>query len=306
MKTTSVLTFLLLASGTCLGLAQEIESSGKSQQASPDLAAIHAASESFVAAFNNHDAKAIAGLWTEEGEYLDDSGRAFIGRAEIEKGYLEFFAGNPDAKIEITIDSLRLLGGDTAIEDGRSAVASSAEGTEQHTEYTVVHVKVRDQWLMASVRDAVIEAPASVSSAADLEWLIGNWTAEDHGIKSESVCSWVVDGRFLERKYTTTQLDGTKSSGVQLIGWNPQGNHVQSWSFSPEGGHTIGIWTPNQDGWSAQMHGMTGDGTLTTSINQLRRLDDNAYVWQSIQRTAGGIAIPDTDEVILKRSPVAP
>jgi len=46
-------------------------------------------------------------LWTEDGEYIDDSGRSFVGRDAIEKGYAEFFAGNPDAKIQITIDSLR-------------------------------------------------------------------------------------------------------------------------------------------------------------------------------------------------------
>lgn len=306
MKATSVLTFLLLASGTCLGLAQELKSSEDSEQSSPDLAAIHAASESYVAAFNKQDATAVAALWTEEGEYLDDTGRVFNGRDEIEKGYQAYFAANPDAKIQVMIDSVRLVSGDTAIEDGRVVVESAADVSRYFTKYTVVHAKVGGQWLMASARVTAIEAPASVSSATDLDWLIGNWIAEEHGIKTESVCSWVVDGRFLERKYTTTQLDGTKSSGVQLIGWNPQGGHVQSWSFSPEGGHAVGIWIPNQDGWTAQMHGMTGDGTLTTSINQLRRLDDNAYVWQSIQRSAGGIAIPDTDEVILKRSPVAP
>ena len=156
---------------------------------------------------------------------------------------------------------------------------------------------------MASVRDALIETPAAVSSAADLEWLVGTWVAEENGIKTESVCNWVVDGRFLERRYTTTQLDGTTSSGVQLIGWNPLEGHVQSWNFSPDGGHAVGIWIPQQGGWTAQMRGTTGDGTLTTSINQLRRLDDNAYVWQSVQRTVGSLTLPDTDEVIWKRQP---
>ena len=130
-------------------------------------------------------------------------------------------------------------------------------------------------------------------------------TAETHGAKIESVCRWVANKSFVERRYTTTLVDGTKMSGVQLIGWNPNGGHVQSWDFSPDGGHAVGTWVPNDGGWSAQMRGVTGDGTLTTAINQLRRLDDNAYVWQSIQRTAGGMVIPDTDEVVLKRIPVA-
>ncbi|MHB8971139.1 MAG: hypothetical protein ACYC3X_17355 [Pirellulaceae bacterium] len=37
------------------------------------------------------------------------------------------------------------------------------------------------------------------------------------------------------------------------------------------------------------------------AINVLTRLDDNAYTWQSVRRTAGGMTLPDTDEVVLKR-----
>ena len=115
--------------------------------------------------------------------------------------------------------------------------------------------------------------------------------------------SWVANKSFVERKFTITHADGTKTSGVQLIGWNPLGGHVQSWSFSPDGGHAIGVWSPQQNGWTAEMHGVTGDGTPTTSVNLLMRLDDNAYVWQSVQRKAGDVALPDTDEVVLKRKP---
>ena len=86
--------------------------------------------------------------------------------------------------------------------------------------------------------------------------------AEEHGATIESVCSWVANKSFIERRYTTTLVDGTKMSGVQLIGWNPNGGHVQSWDFSPDGGHAVGIWFPQQGGWSAQMRGVTGDGTL--------------------------------------------
>ena len=52
------------------------------------------------------------------------------------------------------------------------------------------------------------------------------------------------------------------------------------------------------------MQGMTGDGVSTTSTNLLRRLDDNAYVWQSVDRTVGGVTVSDTEEVVLRRQPV--
>jgi hypothetical protein len=159
----------------------------------------------------------------------------------------------------------------------------------------------RDGQRAPRARDSRVETPSTYHNVADLEWLIGAWTAEEHGAKTESVCRWVAGKSFVERKYTITHADGTTASGVQLIGWNPQGGHVQSWNFSPHGGHAVGVWTPRDGGWSAEIRGTTGDGTSTTAVNLLTRLDDNAYAWQSVERTADGQPLPDTDEVILKR-----
>ena len=266
-----------------------------------ELDAIRRQSQVFVAAFNKRDAKAIATCWTEDGEFIDDTGRRWAGREEIEKGYRNIFADNPDGEIQIAIESLRLVSKGAAIEDGSSFVVSAPVGTGV-SKYTAFHVKVGDQWLMASVRDLWIESPPAVRSAADLEWLVGTWIAEEHGVQTESVCRWAVDDRFLERRYTTTLIDGSKTSGVQLIGWNPLGQHVQSWDFSPDGGHAVGVWTPTDGGWQADVQGTTGTGIPTSAVNVLRRLDGDAYVWQSVQRTLGEASLPDTDEIVIKRS----
>ena len=271
-----------------------------------DMQVIRAESEKFVAAFNKHDAKAVAAFWTADGEYIDDSGRSIVGRDAIEQDYSEFFAENPDVEIQIVIDSLRVLSDDVAMEDGRAAAEPPPPGAPGVSKYTAVHVKVDGKWLMASVRDSWIETPVTRQSVADLGWLIGSWIAEEHGVKNESVCNWVANENFVERKYTTTHVDGTKTSGIQLIGWNPLEGRVQSWSFSPDGGHDVGVWSPVQGGWRAEMRGVTGEGAPTTSVNLLTRLDDNAYVWQSVQRSAGGLSLPDTDEVVIKRQPPAP
>jgi uncharacterized protein (TIGR02246 family) len=267
------------------------------------LAAIRAESTAFVAAFNARDAKAVAALWTDDAEYIDDSGNRFAGRDAIEKGYAAFFAEKPQAEIRIMIDSLRLLSDQAAIEDGRAVLDPAPAGAPGISKYTAVHVKLDGKWLMASVRDTWLETSSAYQNIAALEWLIGTWVAEEHGTKTESVCRWVGNKSFLERHYTTTHADGTKATGVQLIGWNPEQGHVQSWSFSPDGGHAVGIWSPQQDGWTAEMRGVTGEGTSTTAVNVLARLDEDAYVWRSVQRTAGGMVLPDSDEVIWKRRP---
>lgn len=300
MRKTILFVLLLLSPGACLGGAQE-KASKEHPESSQDLAAIRAGSKAFVAAFNKRDAKAVAACWTEDGEYIDDAGRRFAGRDAIEKGYAEFFADNPDVKIRLAIDSLRQVSPNAAIEDGHAVVEPTPAGADGVSQYTVVHAKVEGKWLMASVRDTWIEAPVEERTAADLEFLIGTWVAEERGVQTVSECRWVADGRFIQRRYTTTQLDGTKTSGVQMIGWNPLGGYVQSWDFSPEGGHAVGIWSPIEGGWQAKVQGTTGDGISTAAVNRLMRLDGNAYVWQSVQRSLGEAALPDTDEVVIKR-----
>lgn len=269
--------------------------------ASGDLAAIRATSESFVKAFNSADPQAVANLWTERGDYTDDAGHTFTGREAIAREYTAFFKANPGAKIRLAIDSLKLLSDSAAIEDGRAVLDPAPAGAPATSKYTAIHVKADGKWLMSTVRDSHVEQPSAYRNLADLEWLIGTWAAEEHGAKTESVCRWIAGKSFVERKYTITHADGTAASGVQLIGWNPQGGHVQSWNFSAGGGNAIGVWSPRDGGWAIETRGVTGDGTPTTAINLLTKLDDNAYSWQSVRRTAGGQTLADTDEVVLKR-----
>jgi uncharacterized protein (TIGR02246 family) len=269
---------------------------------SPDLDAIRAASQSFIAAFNKGDAKAVAAHWTENGEYIDEIGRTVSGREAIAAEYAAFFKAQPKSKIHLAIDSLKQLSSGAAIEEGRAVLDPAPPGASAISKYLVVHVKEGDQWLMSTVRDSRVELPSSYRNVADLEWLIGTWTAEEHGAKTVSVCRWIANKSFVERSYTITQHDGMTSSGVQIIGWNPEGGHVLSWNFGGDGGHAVGVWSPIADGWQAEVRGVTGDGTQTTAVNVLRKLDEKAYVWQSVNRTVGGQSVPDTDEIVLRRS----
>ena len=273
----------------------------KKDAESGDLAAIRQASQKYVKAFNEGNAAAVAACWTKDGEYIDESGKVFSGREAIEQEYAEFFAAYKGAQVEVVIDSLRMLSENAALEDGHVKLEPAVPGSGR-TKYTVVHVKVGGQWLMSSVRDSAISAPAAASPLADLEWLIGTWVSEESGFETESVCRWVANKSFVERSYTTQHPDKTTTSGIQLIGYNARGDYLQSWNFSSDGGFAVGVWYPQKNGWSAEIEGTTGGGVLTTAVNILTRLDDNAYSWQSVARSAAGFALPDTDEVIVKRS----
>ena len=303
----TVIVLLALGSASCYGQNPDATLSGNKPadeglNTSADIKAIVASSEAFIAAFNKNDAHAIAALWSEDGDCIDDTGKRFRGRVEIEKVYADFFKSRPGTTIKVVVNSQRLLIPDAALEDGHAILDPAPLGPPAINKYTAIHIKADGKWLMSSVRETRVETLSGYQKVADLEWLIGTWTAEEHGAKTISVCRWIANKSFVERTYTVSHPDHTTTAGVQLIGFNPERGRIQSWNFSPDGGHAIGIWTPRDNGWAAEIRGVSGDGTITGAVNLLTKLDDNAYIWQSVQRTAGGAALPDTEEVVLKRN----
>jgi uncharacterized protein (TIGR02246 family) len=266
-----------------------------------ELQALRQSSQQFVAAFNKGDAKAVAALWTPTGEYVDDSGRVFAGRAAIEAEYARFFKEHPGHTIKLAIDSLKLLSDAAAMEDGRALLDPEPAGAPAISKYTAVHVKVDGKWLMSSVRDVHVPTPSAYGQLRDFEWLIGSWEAEEHGAKTEVTCRWIANKSFFERSYRVTKGGQVTAAGVQIIGWNPQLGAPQSWLFVSDGGQTTGKWTPRENGWMIESQGMLADGTPTTAVTTFTKLDENAFAWQSLSRTAGGMALPDTEEIVLKR-----
>lgn len=266
-----------------------------------ELAAIRQSSRQFVEAFNQADARRVAALWTLTGEYVNDSGRVFSGREEIEREYARFFKAHPGHKMHLAIDSLKLLSDSAAMEDGRAMLDPEPAGAPAISKYTVVHVKVDGKWLMSSVRDTHVPTASAYRHLEDLEWLVGSWSAEEHGAKTEMTCRWIANKSFLERAYRVTKGSQVIAGGVQIVGWNAQLGRPQSWLFAADGGHVVGQWTPKENGWRIDSQGMLADGTPTSAVTTFTKLDDNAFAWQSLARTAAGMALPDTDELVLKR-----
>jgi len=265
-------------------------------------AAIRASSEAFVRAFDAADAKAVAALWTVDGTLVDAGGETFSGRPAIEAAYAEFFKSLPGAKIQVDIDSVRMLGSDTALEEGHATVTTPASAGNRPAKYLAVHVKRDGKWFMASVHEAPAAPTANSSSLARLDWLVGTWAAEERGATSTVTCRWLPNKSFLERKYSVTAADGTTTSGVQLIGADPRSGSIVSWGFNSDGGRTMGTWLAHPNGWAIEMVGLNAEGIDTRAVNVLTKLDNNAYAWQSVGRSVGGTPLPDVDEIVFKRT----
>ncbi|MDZ4783853.1 MAG: nuclear transport factor 2 family protein [Planctomycetia bacterium] len=268
--------------------------------------AVKASAQAFADAFNKHDAKAVAALWTEDGEYVDEAGQRFEGRAAIEREYAEFFTAQPNAKLTVVVDAVRPVGEAAAIEDGHTELSIDGKTVVSAAQYTAVHAKIGTQWLMLSVRDQRISTEPSASQLQDLAWLVGSWQAEQNGGQMQVDCHWLGDGHFLARKSSVKRGDQDVADGWQVIGWNAQSQAIESWTFSSDGGRSVGYWIPHRGGWIIEHAGTMADGTPTAAVNYFVRLDDNSHSWKSVERSVGGALLPESAEIVLKRVSAQP
>jgi uncharacterized protein (TIGR02246 family) len=153
----------------------------RAAESDPQEVVITKLAEAFVEAFQKGDAKAVAASWTENGDYVDLTGRHLQGRPAIENAFRDFFTENKGLKLRIEVNSVRFVTPDVAIEDGMTSVIPPDGTPPSQARYTNVHVKKDGQWLLQSVREAPYTPPGNYEHLRGLEWAIGEWVDEGDG-----------------------------------------------------------------------------------------------------------------------------
>ncbi|HYT94140.1 MAG TPA: SgcJ/EcaC family oxidoreductase [Gemmataceae bacterium] len=264
-----------------------------------EVAAVRKTATAFVKAFNAGDAKAVAAFWTKDGEYIGPDGEPVRGREAIAKEYAEFLKQNPKAKIEVQIESIRLLSRHTALEEGTLRLAIPGEKGKGESRYSVIHVREDDGWRMASVREWVPD-PAQLVSLQDLAWLIGAWAAKADDIEGHATYVWGEDKLTIRGRYEVKKDGKVVSSGTQIIGKDPA-RGLRSWQFDSNGSFGESVWGRDADRWVIDCAGSLPDGTEGSAVNILIPLGKDAFTWQSTERTVAGTMLPNMPPVRVTR-----
>ena len=85
---------------------------------SPEAAAVQAAAETFVKAFNAGKADALAAQFLPQGELIDEEGQIYQGRKELEKLFAAYFAKFPVSSLGMHIETILKLVQSLAIDEG--------------------------------------------------------------------------------------------------------------------------------------------------------------------------------------------
>jgi uncharacterized protein (TIGR02246 family) len=271
-----------------------------------DLDAIRETAAVFVKAFNARDAKAIAALWMENADYRDETGSFYHGRDAIEKKYAAFFAEHSGAemKIELSLESLRLITPELAVEDGVGIVSPPVPGPPVAGRYTATHIRQDGKWLLASVREWQIEVETNYSHLTPLEWLIGHWVGNAADRTTHTTFEWTKNKNFIKRTFTTKKGDEdfTMTTGTQLIGFDGSKDAIRSWLFDSDGGFVESAWSIVENGFRGHATSVLVDGSVAHSTDLLTRITDDEFTIQSVNRTIDGESVPDGDVMKVVRT----
>jgi uncharacterized protein (TIGR02246 family) len=263
--------------------------------------AVRATEGAYVKAFNAGDAKAVAALWTEDGELIDAEGKVTRGREAIAKEFADSFAQQPGMTMDISTESVRFVGTDVAIESGTMRVKPATGAPVRIGQYHTVHVEKDGQWRMASVQESQHAPTSNYEYLRDLEWLIGSWTGQNDERIVETAYAWTANKNFIHRTYTVKISGKTTHSGHEIIGWDPTVGTNKSWLFDSEGGFGTYVWSHDGQHWAIEAKGVHRDGSQTEATNILTPVDANTYTWQSTHRTRNEVSLPDTAELKVVR-----
>ncbi len=303
---------LVLFAGAFAGSPAAAEQSGREA----DAAAIRAAAKAYVDALKSGDTKTLSGLWTADGDIVDDLGQVLRGRETVAAP-----AAGPrpaDApEFTITETNLRFLTADVAIEDGQVEVHAPG-GNPLEGRFTATWVRDGGTWKLAALREARDPEPTGPELLRDLDWMVGEWKAVDetaagaaatpekpHAEMSMSV-RWNDTRTFLHRELRIRPADGgDKAAGLvisQRIGWDPLSRRIRSWAFGSDGSHSEATWVRDGGSWVAHTASVQPDGSQTASINVYAFDGKNRCTVRSLHTHVGGEHLPPVVLTLVRTS----
>jgi uncharacterized protein (TIGR02246 family) len=288
----------------CVGYMTAQDKTGKDAKRDADRQAIDRLTKDMIHAFNNRDAAGIAAHWTAEGEFIRNDGEPIRGRAEVQKGYADFFKTlKVKPHVEVQVDGLRFPSADTALSevtlrmknDEGEVVASSWRNT--------LLVREDGEWKVAVVREWDRDVTLD-TSLAELDWLIGTWQAADKTREVTTVYEWDENKVFIRGKYSIKEGGKVVESGMQMIGKDNAEAAIRSWVFQSDGGFGGGVWTREGKKWSVDVYGVTAEGRELTMTSIYLHVDPNTYTWQGVDQEIDGYPLPDTKPIkVTKQKP---
>ena len=164
--------------------------------------------------------------------------------------------------------------------------------------YSVIYARQGGRWLHARIRDEQPDEVSPHEQLLQLEWMLGEWVNEsDDGIVKTN-CKWSDNGNFLLREFDVKVEGSIALRGTQRIGWDAQRKQFRMWVFDDRGGFAEGLLSRDGDRWITRASGVRSDGQSVSVTTAIMPMGKDRILWETLERTVGGEAVPGTDQYL--------
>ena len=275
-----------------------------------DARDIHAAAKRYMTALEAGDAAALATLWAPEADIIDDVGNVLPARETVTAPGGE----GPRPMIRLAETNLRFVCADAAIEDGTVEVTLPGGSLPIKGRFSATWVRHDGAWKLAALREARVPAPEGPAALQELDWMVGDWTAEDIGGDAKPTSPrrtpvrvstrWNESRTFLVREVEVLAPDAdgrpVAMTISQRIGWDPLAREIHSWAFGSDGSVSEASWSRDGASWVARTQTVRPGGGQTSSINIYSHDGADRCQWRSLPTHIGGEHLPQISLTMIR------
>lgn len=246
------------------------------------------------------DGQKMATFFALDGTYVDEDGVKTAGRSSLQEHFTRNVRPDTKSALKLEAQTIRLIGNDAAWIEG-STTRQTEKGKLIDTRFTMLLQNQKGNWLIQSATETSVNQSSAVDHLSDLNWLVGQWSAEQGNAKLTMSAEKVGNGHFLHLKFLLTRPGDTPRTDTQVIGWDPSKDQIVSWHFDSSGGFGYGSWRKDANKWVISAEGVEQSGWHSAATNVISLSNNDSFQWQSIKRNSDGMMYPDTDTLTVKR-----
>ncbi len=127
----------------------------------------------------------------------------------------------------------------------------------------------------------------------ELEWLVGDWTADSAAYSVSTSITWVKNKNFLKIEQVVNANGKESVSVTKVIGYDALRGQLRSWVFDSDGGFGGALIRRSGNTWIDDSEGVTRAGGEATATHTLKFIDDNTFEWTSTDRQLNDKPLPD-------------
>lgn len=267
------------------------------------VAAVRAASDSYVRQFNERDLKALGDQWTADARLVE--GRVeLVGRDAIVRSIAAWLDRHPEARLKIDVRDAEPLAASVVRVSGEMTFIARPKAKPVTSRFVSLRVLEDGVWRLA---ESVV-TPNQAAQLDALDWLVGTWRNDPggRGDSVEATFSKPLGESCIVGRVTLKPWDGDAGAreALHVIHADRASGLVRAWVFDSSGARAEGVVESDGTSFHETLVGTpaeTAPGSVARWVQVIAPTGADRCTLHAIERSLDGERLPDGEPVHLRK-----